>query len=238
MEIGHACPWRVPQQKSVIQLLAIQYSACHSHRKLRPELFTLHYPCLPAVLGQVPQSLQHDSFTPISLLAEQLSTCTSTGSLQSLESHISSSFKRVSMCSPHCSTKPWGTGSPCTQPPPKIQSLSQSGLTTSAITSDSFRQGFFLELSWMADMLLAMCVHGQTFLDSVYPPKPLLIRVGGSLCRTRIPALGGAGATKLHFLSSVLPSDADTSCRVFSLQLIKFLTRWCKASSVLLAFKN
>ena len=52
------------------------------------------------------------------------------------------------------------------------------------------------------------------------------------------PAPGGVGATKLRCLSSVLFFASSTSGRVFPLHLIKSLTRWYKASSVLLGFKN
>lgn len=107
---------------SGLQLLATQSPACQSYRRLGPELSALHSPPLPAILGWVPQSLQHDSITLSSLLTDTLHPCThacTTGSLLSLESHLSSSFKKVSVWPLHCSTEPWGPCSLCTPTPQK-----------------------------------------------------------------------------------------------------------------------
>ena len=86
------------------------------------------------------------------------------------------------------------------------------------------------------DMLLAVCVE-LSLPDFVYLSKSLQIMVGGFLVWDQGPAQGGEGATKLHFLY-VLFYAADALHRPFPPQLIKSLTSHCKASSVLLGFKN
>ena len=76
-----------------------------------------------------------------------------------------------------------------------------------------------------------LCVCSLRLPDSIYFPKSLANRIWGFPVQDQSPsALGGEGATKLHFLSG-LSSAIAASHKVFSLQLTKFLTGWYEASS-------
>ena len=86
-------------------------------------------------------------------------------------------------------------------------------------------------------MCCLLCVCGLSLPDFVYPSKSLPIMVADLLVWDQGTAPGGEGATKLCFLSDLSPA-ASVWHRVFPPQLIKSLTRWCKASSVLFGFKN
>ena len=139
----------------------------------------------------------------------------------------------------HCSTKPRASSS-CALPPREVQSLSVSAdhsvpvpLTVLNRIFLWYSPGWPLQL-WMCCL---MCVSGLSLPDFVYPSKSLPIMVADLLVWDQGTTPGGEGATKLCFLSDLSPA-ASVWHRVFPPQLIKSLTRWCKASSVFLGFKN
>ena len=83
----------------------------------------------------------------------------------------------------------------------------------------------------------AHCVYVALVTHTIYPSKSLPIRVGGFPVWHQGSAPGREGAIKMHFLTD-LSSAAGTLHSAFPPQLIKSLGRWCKASSILLGFKN
>ena len=155
-----------------------------------------------------------------SLLAVQLYEC-----MRSLPSHTSAPlFKKVSMWHLHGSSKLL-PGSPCTPFPQRAKKsfLVKAGCSLPVpLTVIGARTSLLDSPGWRCSYrhVFTVCVL-LSFPDSVYPPKSLLIRVGGSLCRTGATCSGRGTATKLHFLYSVLSPAAGTSCRVFPLQLNK-----------------
>ena len=113
------------QQISGVQLLAFQSPACRTCRSSRPNLSPVYSPLHTSHFGLDPTVLS--ALLYLNSFCQSCCACMhmSTGSLLRLESHLSSSFKRVSVWPPHCSTKPRGACSPCTSPLQKSQSLSQ-----------------------------------------------------------------------------------------------------------------
>ena len=86
------------------------------------------------------------------------------------------------------------------------------------------------------DVLLAVYVQPESPRLCIILPGLSRLELGVPCAGPEAPAPGEEGSAKLHFLSG-LSSAADVSYWVFPLQLIKSLTEWGKASSVLFGFK-